>query len=307
MKIRSQQSKHVLGSEAFITIVDEISTDEMFKILWNKIDSFEKRFSRFDINSELSFVNINAGKPIKISSEFLKLIKTSIKYSLLTNGLFNPFILPTLQKVGYKTSWPSPDDKTFNLLDMSNKKQCEIKDIKIDGLNLTIPKDSALDFGGIGKGYLIDQLSSILIKHSYRDFWISLGGDIVCSGFDLDNKRWKINIANANHNDENATSIFSKEDGSILAIATSGITKRKGEGWHHIIDPRINQSANTDLLTATILADSATKADVYAKNIIIVGSQESLALAKKNNLKIWLQKNNNKCIEYLQYNWSPND
>jgi thiamine biosynthesis lipoprotein len=189
---------------------------------------------------------------------------------------------------------------------MSNKKQCEIKDIKIDGLNLTIPKDGALDFGGIGKGYLIDQLSSIMIKDGYRDFWISLGGDIVCSGFDLDNKRWKINIANANNNDENATSIFSKEDGSILAIATSGITKRKGEGWHHIIDPRINQSADTDLLTATVLADSATKADVYAKNLIIVGSQESLALAKKDNLKIWLQKNNNKCIEYLQYNWSPN-
>jgi thiamine biosynthesis lipoprotein len=70
-----------------------------------------------------------------------------------------------------------------------------------------------------------------------------------------------------------------------MAVATSGITKRMGKtengSWHHIIDPRNGKPAKTDILTISLIADNAVKADVYAKCLVILGSDSVEALIKK--------------------------
>jgi thiamine biosynthesis lipoprotein ApbE len=61
-----------------------------------------------------------------------------------------------------------------------------------------------------------------------------------------------------------------------MAVATSGVTKRKGikdsKTWHHIIDPASQDSSKTDILTATVVSKSATQADIAAKVMVIEGS-----------------------------------
>jgi thiamine biosynthesis lipoprotein len=64
-------------------------------------------------------------------------------------------------------------------------------------------------------------------------------------------------------------------------VATSGKDRRR---WtqgdklhHHLIDPRTGQSAETDVLTATVVATTVMEAEAAAKAIFILGSQEGLA------------------------------
>jgi thiamine biosynthesis lipoprotein len=66
-----------------------------------------------------------------------------------------------------------------------------------------------------------------------------------------------------------------------MAVATSGITKRRGADWHHLINPQTGQPAATDLLTATVSAPSATAADIYAKCMVLLGSKEAHLLAPR--------------------------
>jgi thiamine biosynthesis lipoprotein len=63
-------------------------------------------------------------------------------------------------------------------------------------------------------------------------------------------------------------------------IATSGRDYRRwlqhGTPRHHIIDPRTSRSAETDVLSVTVVAPSAKVAEVAAKAALILGSRGGL-------------------------------
>jgi len=274
---RYQQHYKALGSEVFITLVltkeNEEQANKLFLNISNKINNFENRFSRFKTDSELTFFNNNAGKKTVVSKQFLDLISTSYKLSQETAGFYNPLILPGLQKAGYKGSWPNPD-KDYDGIDYSSRKIDTYEQIKIDKTWVQIPKNTALDFGGIGKGYLLDLLSDYLANKKLAGYWLSIGGDIVCNGYDLESKPWQIGVQSADKVDKVVSSITNM-NGNKLGIATSGVTKRKGvsngQNWHHIIDPRTGKSVETTILTVTVTSKQAVNADVFAKSIIIGG------------------------------------
>jgi thiamine biosynthesis lipoprotein len=52
----------------------------------------------------------------------------------------------------------------------------------------------------------------------------------------------------------------------------------QGGRWqHHILDPRTGDPATTDVLTSTVIASNVMKAEMAAKVVLILGSQEGLA------------------------------
>jgi thiamine biosynthesis lipoprotein len=288
MSRRFQQSNHGLGSDILLTLVvsdDYPNIDQTFAKLWDDIAKFEKRFSRFLEDSELSKFNARAGEKFELSPQFIDLLKVSKELSFQTGGLFNPFILPVLQKVGYIGSWPNTD-KFADAINYESRDLISIESLEI-GKNLAkIPKNSAIDFGGIGKGYLLDLLSEE-IPEGVLGYWFSIGGDLVCWGKDLDNDYWKIYL-------QSAVSIgpeqyVRNDDSKKMAVATSGVTKRKGtrsgQAWHHIINPKTGRVAETDVLTATVIANKAYEADVYAKCLVILGSKNSVSFIKENNIR----------------------
>lgn len=279
---RFQQTKRALGSEAVLTLVveDQATADETFAELWEKIQTFEARFSRFLPESELSTFNAAAGAKQPISPEFSDLLLTTKDMAEKTDGLYNPFILPALQRAGYKGSWPTPAEANDKLA-YENRHESSWRELKVEGDTAQIPADTALDFGGIGKGYLLDELATWLRAKGTTNFWLSLGGDIICGGFDLGKKPWRVGIQHALKGEETAGEV-ANETGALLAIATSGVTKRKGEtpngAWHHLIDPRTGAPAQTSVLTATICTPKATDADVLAKCLVIAGTDDAAHL-----------------------------
>jgi len=271
---RFQQQFDCLGSKAFFTLTTEKKQDyanKIFEELKNRTINFENRFSRFKTDSELTYINSHAGKKTNISKQMKDILAKSKELAELTNNLFNPFILPTLQKVGYMTSWT---DNKISSPDFSDRKLHNASKLEMGDTWINIPKNSAIDLGGIGKGYLLDELAEYLDSKKLHGYWISLGGDIICSGLNINNVPWEINIASSIQADLLVDTILPKNIDKI-AIATSGVTKRKGfhnnQNWHHIIDPMTNKPINNNILSVTVTANSATNADVLAKVILIDG------------------------------------
>jgi len=300
--IRRQQTATALGSEAVLTLIvkDEAEAKLIFVELWHQIVSFEQRFSRFQEKSELSEVNRQAGVSVPVSKEFLSLAKTAKQFTKITDGLYNPLILPALQQAGYVSSWLKPQSSGGSL-DFSKRQFKTTSKMVVTASAVKIPDETALDFGGIGKGYLLDQLASYLDTKHVKDYWLSLGGDIICGGYDLDKKPWEIGLAHAKTTRKVIQAVVNKS-GKKMAVATSGITKRAGPGWHHIIDPRTGRPAETDILSATVVSTSATKADIFAKCLVILGSQTAPSfLAEKSDISALLQVWHNKHIGIETY------
>jgi thiamine biosynthesis lipoprotein len=296
---RFQRKYDCLGSKAFLTITtnrEEKFAELIFDELIDKIDRFEDRFSRFKDSSELTKINRNAGTRTKISQPMKEILLKVQDYSKITHGVFNPFILPTLQKVGYKNSWNSPETDSP---DFSGDVLADYKDLNIKDNSLKIPEQSAIDLGGIGKGYLLDQLSLFLDKKNLDGYWLSLGGDIICKGININKQPFEINIASSLDGNKTIDSIVLKDNHKI-SIATSGITKRNGyknnSSWHHLINPKTKSPSKNNILSATVIAGEASTADVMAKSIVIEGEEfAKLALNKQ-----WITGYLMQCLDNAQ-------
>ena len=269
--IRHSATQIALGGPATIGVIasdqdsaDDIST--LMKQCWHDIFRFEKMASRFLQTSELTMINQRAGLWTDVSHEMYQLLETVQNYVTLTDGVFNPFLLPTLQRSGYlhsaldgHTEDSVPD---FRGRIATTASQLELRDHQVH-----IPHATALDLGGIGKGYLADHIADALEAHGISSYWVDLSGDIAIRGRDEHGQPLEIAIDGRS---ETITALDTRR-----GVATSGTRQRKRQhlAAHHIIDPRTGQAAQSSLKQATIWADSATAADIYASCAIIVGSR----------------------------------
>jgi thiamine biosynthesis lipoprotein len=287
---RHFQTNLALGSETTLMLVCEATpdqTDMVFARLWRSIYDFERKFSRFLPQSELSIFNRKAGLKQPISAEFRDMLVVAKQLSQETDGLFNPFVLPALQRAGYTKSFAEgytadthDDYTTRNVVAAS---QLEIGDTWA-----SIPFGAAIDLGGCGKGYLADQLADNLVPEWVDGYWFSMGGDIVGAGIDETNEPWSVAIHSAFEPKEDSPWQV-QTSGGRFAVATSGTQVRKGnnngKGWHHIIDPRTSEPAVSDLSVATVYTPSAVRADVLASCAIILGSEAATPFLHKLDAK----------------------
>lgn len=279
------QAKPALGSDVTLVIVADYTEpvmNKLFDILWGVIYRFERQFSRFIPESELSVFNRTGGKMTPVSPEFLKLLQASRRMSELTDGLYNPFILPALQRAGYTQSF-LPGHESDVQTDYSRRTVFPADALEIGDTWARIPYGSALDMGGCGKGYLADVLREY-VPEDVVGYWFSLGGDIVAKGSDEDGKPWRIHVEDATHADDTLQVVFDPTPGVSFAVATSGTTKRMGtqagRRWHHIIDPRTQAPSTSDLQLVSVYCDEGLVADVLASCAVILGSTEAVPFLK---------------------------
>jgi len=280
--LRHAQTRIALGSPVTLTMVSDSRQpviDELFRQLWLQIFEFEKRFSRFLPASELSHFNHEAADRQLVSAEFRDLLLAAKQMAALTDDLYNPFVLPALQRAGYTHSMVAAHAHD-QVDDYSNRSVVSPDKLKVGDNWASIPYGTAIDLGGCGKGYAGDLLADLIDARSdIQGYWFSLGGDIVARGLDEQGSPWVIQV------EDTATSsgIAGQCETSgreRYAVATSSILRRKGvkdgRAWHHIIDPRTNQPARTDTATASVCARTALVADVLASCAVILDSEQAV-------------------------------
>ena len=276
------ESNIALGCRIDLTLIsdaDEVTVEAYFRQLWLCIFQFEKRCSRFLPASELSSVNRMAGVRHYVSPELHDVLVATQRMAVLSEGLYNPFILPALQRAGYVHSVvPGHETDTVDVYEMRAVPDADTLVIGDDWVQ--IPYGSALDLGGCGKGYCGDLLADLADTFSgVTGYWFSLGGDIVSSGFDEHGKPRTVGIA-AEFGPRGALAANVRlPDGRRYAVASSATSGRTGikhgKPWHHIIDPRTEKPAATDVVRASVCARSLLVADVFASCAIIAGSEQA--------------------------------
>ncbi len=273
-----------LGSNLEISIVSKlpkIKINLIYAKLWKRIYSFERQFSRFIPSSELSLFNKQAGTKTYISPEFKDILIVAKDYGLKTNGLFNPFILPVLQRAGYLHSMLTGYQEDI-VDDYRDRTLVNIAKLSIGDEWALIPYGTALDLGGLGKGYLADRLADYL-DPLVDSYWISLGGDIVFKGHNSDDKNWTIDIANAQDLSNNLA-FYKSKTRARKAIATSSVGSRKITNGHHIIDPRTLKPSDSDVIMSTIVSNKCVASDILASCCLILGSLQSKSFLKQNSI-----------------------
>lgn len=245
------------------------------KALQNIKETFiavEKTLTRFDSESELSKLNTSAGQAFTASETLFNVVKLALDSAHETNGIFDPSILPDLIAAGYNRSFELlPQQRKYNPLPFISGKRSIWRDIILEPASSTIflPSGMSLDLGGIGKGWTVDHVCRQL--RSFPGFAVDAGGDIRVAGKQANGSPWTVAVDDPFLKGHNLA-ILQLYDG---AVCTSTIARRKWQldnAWkHHLIDPRSGEPAMSGVVSATVIAESAAKAEILAKTALILG------------------------------------
>jgi thiamine biosynthesis lipoprotein len=261
-----------MGCKVEIKLEAGIDSAAILETMPQRFDRIENHLTRFHPQSELMQLNSRAGEWVSVSEILFANLFAAKQAARLTNGLFNPLILPALIASGY--------DRNFDeMLPTASVPTQPAADWRRIGLRSTsrqvlLPAGSMLDLGGIAKGWAAQHIASDLAH--FGPNLVNIGGDIVVHGAPEGSPGWQIDVADPG-SEINLTSLWLRD----AAVVTSGIDYRRwltvdGQICHHIINPFTGVAAQTDVLTVTVIHPHAPTAEAYAKVVLLKGSDSGL-------------------------------
>ncbi len=127
-----------------------------------------------------------------------------------------------------------------------------------------------LDFGGIGKGYIVDRGIAVLQRHGITNAIINAGGNLRVIG-SHGQRPWHIGIK---HPRRQADMLGSVDLHNGESISTSGDYQHffmyKEKRYHHILDPASGRPAR-GVESATIIAPSGILSDAWSTALFVMG------------------------------------
>ncbi|MGL5348108.1 MAG: FAD:protein FMN transferase [Peptostreptococcaceae bacterium] len=273
--------------------------DECGKML-NDIDS---KMSKHIKTSEVNKINQNAGSSfVKVSKDTFYVISSAIKYSELSDGVFDITIGPIVDL------WGIGSDKAKVPSDVEIESKTPLvnyKDIILDRDNLSVKlnnKNMSIDLGGIAKGFAADKIVAYLKEEGVDKAVVNLGGNIYTLGFKEKNTPFNIGIQDPTKPRGNAI-------GTILAsntsVVTSGIYERYIEKnnkiYHHMLSPFTGYPFENNLSSVTIISNKSINCDALSTTAFGLGVGKGLKLINSldhidaifitKDKKVYLSKN----------------
>ncbi len=268
---------HAMGCEMLAIVQsDEPAARSALGLVPTWFEAWEQALSRFRAHSELSRLNARVGQWIPVSDTLWDVTQAAIESAHSTQGLVTPLALRALEAAGY--------DRSFELIRSGMAGDAAVaarvpdwRELDWDGRTreLRVPSDAGLDLGGTAKGWAADQAARRLARHG--PVLMDAGGDIAVSGPQAGGEPWPIAVETPGESEAPSQALVLLSAGGV---ATSGRDYRRwlrdGQPQHHVIDPRTGRPAETDVLTATVVAPSTREAEAAAKAVLILGHAAGL-------------------------------
>jgi thiamine biosynthesis lipoprotein len=252
------------------------------------LDAVEARFSadeaelsRFRTTSGLTRLSEAAGKgPQPVSALLLTVAQAALDAAAATDGMFDPTLGTVLAVLGYDRPFPlvaAYAEDAVPVL-MPHHRIGAWRDVRVDPAagTIALPGGVALDFGGIGKGWTVDELADAL-RHvpGVRGGLINAGGDLRVWGMAPAGAAvWGVGVEDPAERERDCA-VLGVNDVAVATSSTAYRRWRRGDRWvHHLLDPRTGQPATTDAVAVTVIGPSAMWAEVHAKVALLQGMAE---------------------------------
>jgi FAD:protein FMN transferase len=220
-----------------------------------------ERFTRFEASSELARFNGGAGRWVAVSPELEALLRAALDAYRASGGLVHAGVLGSMLAIGYTRPLRLGPTAAARAGAPPPVPLPEL--LQVEPGRARLRPGAGIDLGGIAKGWLADRLAAELGENCL----VNLGGDLFARGPGPAGDGWPVGLGGA--------TLLLRDQGA----ATSGVWRRAwrldGERLHHLIDPRTGRPAATDLAEVSVVAATATEAEVHAKTALLLGAAEA--------------------------------
>jgi len=285
-----KESRILMDTFCSITVVASSKAEarEAIEAGFGEIQKLETLLNYFSPQSELSAINDAAGvAAVKVDAETLEIVNKAMDIAAASGGAFDPTVAPVIRlwkfsKERSKSVIPPADEveRALNRVGYGN--------VTIDSTASEIflkKKGMEMDLGGIAKGYAADKAVLAIRSSGIQSALVAIAGDIRGFGMNTSGQPWRVGIQNprpAPDSEKPWEDLFATIQLKDSAISTSGDYQRffirDGKRYHHILDPHTGYSAESGLISASVIAPEGYLSDGLSTAVFILGAQKGIAL-----------------------------
>lgn len=206
-------------------------------------------------NSTSALMRVNAGERVD-GRAVSDVARAALHFGALSDGAMDVTVLPAMRRMGFV-----PGSSIEGMIDF--------RQLDVDGTTVRMKTTGVMaDFGGIAKGYGVDQAIAAVQSAGATAALIDAGGDLFALGRPEAARPWNVGIRHP----ERAQDLVATIEVENEAVATSGTYLRTrtvhGKDVSHLVDPRTGRSVN-HVVSATIVARDTMTADALATAVSV--------------------------------------
>ena len=288
---RFEFSEPHLGTLVAVTLYAPTETvaTEAAAAGFGRIKALNRILSDYQDESEVARLcrTAGSGMAVEVSPELFEVLSRSLALAEATDGAFDPTISPVIKlwrTARKQRQLPDPQQLA------AARELVGWKHVKLDAQRRTVEllkPGMQLDFGGIAKGYIAQQVRDLLVRRGQNRCLIAVAGDIVAGDppLDADGREtagWKIGVAPLDKPNGPPSRMLRLKN---CSASTSGdafqFVEIGGVRYSHIVDPKTGLGL-TQRSSVTIIAPDGADADGLATAVTILGVERGLKLIEQS-------------------------
>jgi thiamine biosynthesis lipoprotein len=279
-------SKIVIQGEAQGTYYSISYYDSQNRNLSEQIDSLLQQFDLSASNyNEASIISkVNRNEPVELDSIFMGNFNLAMEVSKATGGLFDITVRPLVEAWGFGKEIRR--NMSTEMVDSIMQFVGYQKIVCVNGKMIKEDPRVQLDFNAIAQGYSVDVVAQYLELLNIKHYLVDIGGEVFASEMKPDSTLWQVGVELPVDSAEYGSKLSTVIPLSKNGLATSGnyrkFYRKDGAKIVHTINPLTGYPIDQRLLSATVIAKTAAKADAYATAFMVMGLEKGIDFLKNH-------------------------
>ena len=282
---------------------DDLSAEAVKTEIESAFELVNLSMNHYDPESVISdFNQLPPGEPLEVDWDFAYVLTAALALGEATGGAYDVSVSALSDLWGFGPDGPTRLP-TLGDIDIALS-QVGVSHLEWQPETRSLAKrvpNLKLDFSSLAKGYAVDLAADALDELGLEHYMLEVGGEVRVRGQSPRGGDWRIAVERpdptARGSVQTALSV------SDTGIATSGdyrnFFESEGRRYSHLIDPKSGYPIQHDVVSVTVVHGSAMMADAWATALIVLGSEEAMALAEERRLAVYLLKRSGDRIEAL--------
>lgn len=225
------------------------------------VADIDQACSAYRDDSDLARVNAGAGRPVRVGTTFVEVLRAAVRGAELSDGLVDPTAPGSARRIGRRPAhlW---------------------QEITIDPSNETVrlPEGATLDLGAVGKAFAADLAASLAVEQAGCGVLVALSGDIATAG-PAPEGGWPVRVSH-DQRPGRRTALPPGQHVTLppstgLATSSLALRSRRSPGGRiitHIVDPRSGAPVRGPWRTVSVAAGNCVDANIASTAAIVRGA-----------------------------------
>ncbi len=275
------ESRPAMGTsfEIYLYAADRDRASALFELAFDEIERIEEALSNYRASSELSRINTGAASaPVVTDPEVFTLLERSFDYSRRSRGAFDITVGKLMKAWGFFRGaghYPTVAELA------RAREQTGWQRVRLDPPARTVRflvPGIELDLGGIGKGYAVDRVITLLRESGVTAALVGSGSSsLYALGAPPGKSGWTVRVTDPQDRSRTLSTVVLRDQ----SLSTSGNYEKffrlNGRIYCHIMDPRTGSPVQ-GMLQTTVIAPLATDTDALSTTVFVMGVEESARL-----------------------------